>query len=123
MKDRSPTLFSRLIRKLEDKYRAPEECKLVMADKNLITMWKAQTMLIIMGVIGIICILILHKGEYLNYLPRFIYFLTYIVFGIICIVSAARLRKLNFTRSTVKMIPTYFLFVYLIINIQLLIIK
>lgn len=113
MKDRSPTLFSRLIRKLEDKYRAPEECKLVMADKNLITMWKAQTMLIIMGVIGIICILILHKGEYLTYLPRFIYFLTYIVFGIICIVSAARLRKLNFTRSTVKMIPTYFLFVYL----------
>lgn len=115
MKDRSQNLFTRFINYLDEKYKAPEDCKLAMADKNLVTMVKAQTMLIIMGIIGLICILIIHKGDYYNYIPRFIYFIIYIVFGILCIVVSNKLRKLNFTRSRVKMIPTYFLFIYLMI--------
>ena len=113
MKNGGTSLFRRLIKYLDDKYRAPEECKLQMADKNLSTMFKAQTMLIIMGVIGIIIILINHKGNYTAYIPRFIYFGIYIVFGLICILISIKLKKLTFTRAFIKMIPTYFLFIYL----------
>ena len=113
MKDRSQSLITRLIKHLEDKYKAPEDCKLMMADKNLVTMVKAQTMLIIMGIIGIICILIVHKGDYLPYVQRFIYFGIYIVLGVFSIFISIKLRKVNFTRARIKMIPTYFLFTYL----------
>lgn len=115
MKKHSQTFLSKFFAFLEKKYKAPEECKLLMAEKNLSTMFKAQSMLIILGLYGVIAILITHKGEYLSYLPRFIYFAEYIVFGLLCILLSAKLKKLNFARSTIKMIPTYFLFVYLMI--------
>ena len=113
MKDESNNPIARFFRMIEKKYKAPEECKLIMADKNLSTMLKAQIMLIIMGLTGIICLLFLHRGEYLEYIPRFIYFSVYIVFGILCIIISARLKKITFTRSIIKMLPTYFLFSYL----------
>ncbi len=113
MSNPSQNIFRRIKQHLEDKYKAPEECKLAMADKNLSTMFKAQTMLIIMGVIGLLCILIIHQGDYLAYLPRFIYFAIYIVLGIFCILISIKLKKITFTRSRVKMVPTYFLFIYL----------
>lgn len=113
MKNQSQTVVSRFIRYLENKYKTPEECKLLMADRNLTTMLKAQIMLIIMGLIGLVCILIIHRGNYFSNIPRFIYFGVYIVFGFLCIFMSAKLKKLNFTRSFVKMIPTYFLFLYL----------
>lgn len=113
MKNHSQNGLKRLIRWLEDKYKAPEECKLEMADKNLSTMFKAQTMLIIMGFIGLILILIIHKNNYTAYIPRFIYFGTYIIFGVVCILLSLKLKKITFTRSRIKMVPTYFLFTYL----------
>ena len=113
MKNPANSLLNRFINYLQDKYKAPEECMLMMADKNLTTMLKAQTMLIIMGVIGIIIILLVHKGNYLPYIPRFIYFGIYIIFGLICIFTSIKLKRISFTRSFIKMIPTYFLFVYL----------
>jgi serine phosphatase RsbU (regulator of sigma subunit) len=113
MNKKPQTFFRRLITLLEAKYRAPEECKLIMAERNLNTMWKAQAMLIVMGITGIILISILHRGEYKEYLPRFIYFATYIVFGVLCTFVSFKLKKVNFTRSFIKMIPTYFLFLYL----------
>ncbi len=113
MKNHSQNRLKRLIQWLEDKYKAPEECKLAMADKNLLTMFKAQTMLIIMGFIGLILILIIHKNNYTPYIPRFIYFGTYIIFGVVCILLSLKLKKITFTRSRIKMVPTYFLFIYL----------
>ena len=113
MNNRSQSIFSRMIQWMDLKYRAPEECKLQMAEKNLTTMFKAQIMLIIVGVIGLISILITEKGHYRDSIPRFIYFSEYIVFGLTCIIASAKLKKVNFARSTIKMIPTYFLFIYL----------
>ena len=113
MKNGGNSLFNRIIKYLDDKYKAPEECKLQMAEKNLATMPKAQIMLIIMGLIGLVIILVNHKGNYIAYIPRFIYFGVYIVFGLLCIFASAKLKKLTFTRSLIKMIPTYFLFIYL----------
>ena len=115
MNNSSPNIFRRLIQWLEEKYKAPEDCKLSMADKNLTTMLKAQSMLIIMGVIGLISILIIHKGDYFTYLPRFVYFGIYIILGFFCIFVSIKLKKITFTRSRVKMIPTYFLFLYLMV--------
>ena len=66
-----------------------------------------------MGFYGVISILVAHKGYYYYSIPRFIYFGVYIVFGFLTCFVSAKLRKLNFARSTVKMIPTYFLFIYL----------
>ena len=113
MKKKQNNIITRFLEYVNKKYKAPEECKLEMADKNLLTMHKAQFMLIILGIIGIISILITQKGNYIASIPRFIYFGIYIVFGVICVLSAVRLRRINFSRSTVKMIPTYFLFTYL----------
>ena len=113
MKEYKNTIFTRFLNYMTDKYRAPEDCKLVMADRNLQTMFKAQAMLIIMGVYGIISILVTQKGNYSSSIPRFLYFAEYIVFGFLCIIVSAKLKKINFARSTVKMIPTYFLFLYL----------
>ncbi len=113
MKEYKNNVFRRFADYLVKKYKAPEECKLVLADKNLYTMVKAQIMLIIMAVTGIISIFIVHKNDYYSYLSRFIYFGIYIVFGILCILTSNKLKKLNFTSSFQKMIPTYFLFIYL----------
>ena len=113
MKEYKNNIFTRFLNYMTDKYRAPEDCKLVMADRNLQTMFKAQAMLIIMGVYGIISILVTQKGNYSSSIPRFLYFSEYIVFGFLCIIVSAKLKKINFARSTVKMIPTYFLFLYL----------
>ena len=113
MKEYKNTIFTRFLNYMTDKYRAPEDCKLLMADRNLQTMFKAQAMLIIMGVYGIISILVTQKGNYSSSIPRFLYFAEYIVFGFLCIIVSAKLKKINFARSTVKMIPTYFLFLYL----------
>ena len=106
-------IFIRFRDYMTTKYKAPEECKLLMAERNLNTMVKAQVMLIIMGIYGLISILIAQKGNYYNSIPRFIYFGVYVVFGFLCIFVSAKLKKINFARSTVKMIPTYFLFMYL----------
>ena len=113
MKESSRNIFKIFLEWMNRKYKAPEECKLEMADKNLSTMVKAQTLLIIMAIVGIITILIANRGNYLPYIQRFIYFGVYIVFGLPCILISIKLRKLNFTRSSIKMIPTYFLFIYL----------
>lgn len=113
MKDYKQNFLKGFIDWMNKKYKAPEECKLIMADRNLSTMLKAQTMLIIMGIIGIICILLINQLDIYPFIPRIIYFSIYIVFGIICILVSINLKKLTFTSSTIKMIPTYFLFLYL----------
>ena len=113
MKAHKNNILTRFLDYMTKKYKAPEECKLVMADRNLNTMFKAQAMLIIMGFYGVISILVARKGDYYSSIPRFIYFGVYIVFGFLSIFVSAKLKKLNFARSTVKMIPTYFLFLYL----------
>ena len=113
MKAHKNNIITRFLDYMNKKYKAPEECKLVMADRNLNTMFKAQTMLIIMGIYGIFSILVTQKGDYYSSIPRFIYFGVYIVFGLLCIFLSSKLKKLNFARSTIKMIPTYFLFFYL----------
>ena len=113
MKDYKRNIFRRFYEYMNKKYRAPEECKLLMAERNLNTMFKAQAMLIIMGIYGIVSILVAHKGEYFSVIPRFFYFSEYIVFGFLCILASSKLKKINFARSTIKMIPTYFLFFYL----------
>lgn len=113
MKEHRQNFVRWLIDWFERRYKAPEECKLIMAEKNLNTMFKAQAMLIILGFYGIIAILIANKGNYLASLPRFLYFSEYIIFGFLCIFLSFKLKKINFIKSTVKMIPTYFLFIYL----------
>ena len=113
MEGHKNNIFIRFRDYMTTKYKAPEECKLLMAERNLITMVKAQVMLIIMGIYGLISILVANKGNYISSIPRFIYFGEYIVFGLLCIFSSAKLKKITFARSTVKMIPTYFLFIYL----------
>ena len=96
MKEYKNNVFRRFADYLVKKYKAPEECKLVLADKNLYTMVKAQIMLIIMAVTGIISIFIVHKNDYYSYLSRFIYFGIYIVFGILCILTSNKLKKAQF---------------------------
>lgn len=113
MKEYNNNVIHRFVDYLIKKYKAPEECKLVLAEKNLNTMVKAQIMLIIMAVSGIISILIVHKGDYANFICKFIYFAIYVVFGVICIITSNKLKKLTFTTAFKKMIPTYFLFIYL----------
>ena len=113
MKKKQNNIITRFLEYLNKKYKAPEECKLEMADKNLLTMYKAQFMLIILGIIGLISIFISQKGIYKSSIPRILYFSEYIVFGVVCILASVRLRKINFSRSSIKMIPTYFLFAYL----------
>ena len=115
MKEHKNNIFSQFLDYLTRKYKAPEECKLLMAERNLNTMLKAQVMLIIMGFYGLISILITNKGNYTESIPRFIYFGEYIVFGFLCIFISSKLKKLTFARSTIKMIPTYFLFLYLMV--------
>ena len=113
MKRNKENLYRKIINFFEKKYKAPEECKLIMAERNLVTMFKAQAMLITLGFFGLISLLITQKGNYSASIPRFIYFGEYIVFGIVCIIASAKLKKINFARSFIKMIPTYFLFFYL----------
>ncbi|MBO4628338.1 MAG: serine/threonine-protein phosphatase [Treponema sp.] len=113
MKRNKQSLYRKLFNYLEKKYNAPEECKLLMAEANLDTMIKVQPLLIVLGIIGLISILIKCKGHYSNYIPRFIYFGTYIIFGILIFIISLRLKKISFTRPFIKMIPTYFLLLYL----------
>lgn len=115
MKGHKNNIFIRFYDYMTKKYKAPEECKLLMAERNLNTMFKAQVMLILLGIYGLVSILITNKGNYMSSIPRFIYFGEYIVFGFLCIFASAKLKKLTFVRSTIKMIPTYFLFLYLMV--------
>lgn len=115
MKGHKNNIFIRFYDYMTKKYKAPEECKLLMAERNLNTMFKAQVMLILLGIYGLVSILITNKGNYMSSIPRFFYFGEYIVFGILCIFASAKLKKLTFARSTIKMIPTYFLFLYLMV--------
>lgn len=115
MKGHKNNIFIRFYDYMTKKYKAPEECKLLMAERNLNTMLKAQVMLILLGIYGLVSILITNKGNYMSSIPRFIYFGEYIVFGLLCIFASAKLKKLTFARSTIKMIPTYFLFLYLMV--------
>ena len=82
MKENKENIYRKIYNYLEKKYQAPEECKLIMAERNLTTMFKAQIMLIILGFFGLISLLILNKGHYLESIPRFIYFGEYVVFGL-----------------------------------------
>lgn len=100
---------------LEEKYKAPEDCRLSLAEKNLNSMLVAQPMLIIMGIIGIVLLLIKGRGAYSLFITRFIYFSTYIILGALCIYISLKLKKMNFIRATKKMMPTYALFFYLML--------
>ena len=113
MKGRKRTVFSSLFNWLEQKYRAPEDCKLVMADRNLNTMIKVQPFLIALGVYGVFVILLKNSENLIPAIPRLFYFGEYIVFGLLCILFSVRLKKKAFLRSSIKMLPTYFLFFYL----------
>lgn len=113
MKGRKRTVFSSLFNWLEQKYRAPEDCKLVMADRNLNTMIKVQPFLIALGVYGVFIILLKNSKNLIPAIPRLFYFGEYIVFGLLCILFSVRLKKKAFLRSSIKMLPTYFLFLYL----------
>ena len=70
MKAHKNNILTRFLDYMTKKYKAPEECKLVMADRNLNTMFKAQAMLIIMGFYGVISILVARKGDY-SYVPSY----------------------------------------------------
>ena len=107
-------IIIKLITKLIDKYKAPEDCKVMMADRNMSTIIKVQPILIALGVFGLIYLFVNNKGNYYHSIPRFMYFGAYIVFGILSILFSIKLKKINFTRSSIKMIPTHFLFIYLI---------
>ena len=100
---------------LDKKYKAPEDCKLFLAEQNLNTMIPAQIPLISLGFFGLIFLLINSRDNYLAVIPRFIYFGIYIVFGILCIYLSLKLKKVTFTSSRIKMIPTYILFTYLML--------
>ena len=113
MKASNDNIIKKILKWFEKKYKAPEECKLQMAERNLSTMIRIQPLLIALGVYGVLSILIKFRGDYLAALPRFIYFSEYIILGITCILLSIKLKKINFARSTVKMIPTYLLFAYL----------
>lgn len=115
MKELKKNPFKWIIEVLDQKYHAPEECKLIMAEKNLNTMFKAQVLLIIMSLCGIVSILIAQKGNYISSIPRFCYFGIYIVLGLFCIFISGRLKKINFISSTIKMVPTYILLLYLML--------
>ena len=113
MKPQKENIIKKTLKWFEQKYKAPEECKLQMAERNLSTMIRVQPLLIALGVYGVLSILIKFKGNYFQALPRFIYFSEYIILGIVCILLSIKLKKINFARSTIKMIPTYLLFAYL----------
>ena len=83
MKGRKRTVFSSLFNWLEQKYRAPEDCKLVMADRNLNTMIKVQPFLIALGVYGVFVILLKNSENLIPAIPRLFYFGEYIVFGLL----------------------------------------
>lgn len=85
MKGHKNNIFIRFYDYMTKKYKAPEECKLLMAERNLNTMVKAQVMLILLGIYGLISILITNKGNYMSAIPRFfilgnILFLAFYVF-------------------------------------------
>ena len=86
---------------------------LVMSENNLSTMLKIQPILIGFGFGGLIYILI----RYFNYLntqiPRIIYFAAYVLLGFLSIFWSSKLKKMSFIRSFIKMLPTYFTFLYL----------
>ena len=113
MKIYNGNIFKKILKWLDTKYKAPEDCKLQMAERNLKTMINVQPLLIALGIYGVTILLVKFKGNYTAAIPRFIYFGEYIVFGITCILLSIKLRKNEFARSTIKMIPTYLLFLYL----------
>ncbi len=113
MKGRKNTKFYTFFNWLEKKYKAPEECKLEMADKNLNTMITVQPLLIALGIYGILIVLFKNTGDFISSIPRLVYFGEYIVFGIACIIISIKFKKLSLANSTIKMLPTYFLFLYL----------
>ena len=78
---------------LNKKYSAPEDCKLQMAERNLNTMIRVQPILIALGIYGYTLLFIKFKGNYIDAIPRFIYFGEYIVLGILCILLSLKLRK------------------------------
>lgn len=113
MKEYKDNIIKKILNWLDRKYRAPEDCKLQMAERNLTTMIRVQPLLIALGIYGVIILLIKFKGNYTEAIPRFIYFGEYIVLGIVCILASIKLKRITFVRSTIKMIPTYLLFTYL----------
>ena len=113
MKTYKENIFKKFLKWMDVKYRAPEDCKLQMAERNLNTMIRVQPLLIALGLYGVIILLVKFKGNYLAALPRFVYFSEYIVFGIACILLSIKLKRNTFARSSIKMIPTYILFMYL----------
>ncbi len=113
MKIYNGNILKKILKWLDTKYKAPEDCKLQMAERNLKTMINVQPLLIALGIYGVTILLVKFKGNYTAAIPRFIYFGEYIVFGITCILLSIKLRKNEFARSTIKMIPTYLLFLYL----------
>ncbi len=115
MKEHKKTFFYTLFRWFEKKYKAPEECKLVMAEQNLNTMITVQPLLIALGLYGVIVVFFKNKGSFITALPRLIYFGEYIIFGLLSIFISLKLRRQSLTNSTIKMLPTYFLFVYLML--------
>ena len=96
MKAHKENFIKKILKWFDMKYKAPEECKLQMAERNLSTMIRVQPLLIALGVYGVISILVKFRGNYLQALPRFIYFSEYIILGIACILLAIKLKKINF---------------------------
>ena len=113
MKSYKQNIIKKFLNWLEKKYKAPEDCKLQMAERNLNTMIRVQPILIALGVYGYTLLLVRFNGNYIAALPRFIYFGEYIILGIVCILLSIKLKKRTFARSSIKMIHTYLLFAYL----------
>ncbi len=113
MKSYKQNIIKKFLNWLEKKYKAPEDCKLQMAERNLNTMIRVQPLLIALGVYGYTLLLVRFNGNYIAALPRFLYFGEYIILGIVCILLSIKLKKRTFARSCIKMIPTYLLFAYL----------
>ena len=74
MKIYNGNIFKKFLKWLDTKYKAPEDCKLQMAERNLKTMINVQPLLIALGIYGVTILLVKFKGNYTAAIPRFIYF-------------------------------------------------
>ena len=63
MKIYNGNIFKKILKWLDTKYKAPEDCKLQMAERNLKTMINVQPLLIALGIYGVTILLVKFKGQ------------------------------------------------------------
>ena len=115
MKETRQNIFDALSQWYDSKFKAPEDCKLSMAEANLNSMMVALPLLITLGVFGVTFLLIKTYGNYSESYARFIYYGAHSILGLVTLLISIKFRKETFLRASIKMIPTHFLFGYLMI--------